>query len=559
MTDRTKTDPLDLPLAELDRLLARMGEHMVSRIALAEATSEVRPAPAEQERLAAILSADIVGYSTLSLGDERAAVGAARDFQEAVSEIAPKHDGRIFKVIGDGILCEFGSLSSALEAALELQEVLRRAEYSVRAAIHFGEVVPSPDGDLLGESVNRTTRLDSFASPGGIVVSGPAHDALRKLSWAVFAGARQVTLKGYPEPVAVFDVDVERSQAPLGATDAGRGGAVVLGAAGGAVALAAGLALAGWSRLGAESYMALWATVTGGTWFLFDKAERSLSPAVRARTARWLRGLSPGELVGGIPDAFRLMFDKLFGERHLTWKCFYRSCFASLVAVGTGLALWLLGRPEAAFLASDPAFVRAALWLVFFTGLLNFVPDYISLLETRFLLGSMAGRRRLATILLADLVFTATISFVLIRLSMGLVYGSGVVLFDLGSPEAATMRVENEDISFGNLRDQLVDMITMDESWGDVSLSLAVSGEDTSGEIPVPVGIFFYSAFVTSAWLWLFTLATLLVRFVSGLGRAFRPLLRLLDYERAPFRALGYVSAVMISGIFALGLLFVIL
>jgi len=210
-------------------------------------------------------------------------------------------------------------------------------------------------------------------------------------------------------------------------------------------------------------------------------------------------------------------------------------------------------------MAGEPAFIRSIVWLVFFTGLLNFIPDYISLLETRWLLRRGAGRWKTRNILLADALFTAGISFLLIRLSLGLVYGSGVVLLPAGDNSAQEMAVSVREVDFGSEADQLLDMVTFSEDYGKVTFALQASSENTFGEVPIPVSIFFYSAFVTSAWLWLFALATIVIQGLVFLGERARPLVRAFGYEHTPFRAVGYASIVVVTLFFIAGLPLVIL
>jgi len=361
-------------------------------------------------------------------------------------------------------------------------------------------------------------------------------------------------------PAAGADPVAEVEPEVVSATSTPHGGhtgpAIVVGLALTTVAVAVTLAALGWSRLGVETYLALWATVAGGVWFLFDKAEQSVNETVRAETAAWLEADSARIAMDGLPRVFQVMFDKVFGERHLSWTCFYRSCFASLLAVTAVLAAWLVTRPEARMLAGEPAFIRSVLWMVFFTGLLNFIPDYLSLLETRLLLTRMTGRWKTRTILLADALFTGVISFAVIRLSLALVYASGMVMVpvDGGDEAVLTMQVRQQVVDLGSPRDQIIDMVTFSEDFGGISMSIAAEGNDTYGEVPIPIGMFFWSAFVTSAWLWLFAAATVVLRVLATVGARFRPLVAALGASEAPFRAVGYASVMVVTVLFMIGL-----
>jgi len=351
---------------------------------------------------------------------------------------------------------------------------------------------------------------------------------------------------------AFMPLDEEGSYEPHG----GRVGPIlVLGTASTTISISVALAVLGWSRLGLETYLALWATVAGGVWFLFDKTEQSVGSGVRRQASEWLQTSTMRELLDEVPTLFQVMFDRVFGTRHVSWTCFYRSCFASLVAVTLVMAGWFSTRPEARILASEPAFIRSVLWLVFFTGLLNFIPDYLSLLETRVLLRHATGRWRTRTILVVDALFTACISFVVIRYSMELLYGSGIVMRGSTGGELVVGYLE---VDLGSMWGQLRDMVLFSESYGNIFLLVRAEGARTLGEVPVPISVFFYSAFITSAWLWVFAGATVVLRMLTYMGERTRSVMRVLGADLAPFRAVGYASVVVVTVAFALGLPWVI-
>jgi class 3 adenylate cyclase len=140
-------------------------------------------------RLAAILAADVVGFSKLVGEDEAGTLAALKEIRKGiVNPILAKHGGRIFKLMGDGLLAEFPSAVQALQAAIGIQEGMhkRNVEASprieVRIGIHRGDVVVEGT-DLLGDAVNIAARLEALAEPGGICISGRVHeDATGKIA-----------------------------------------------------------------------------------------------------------------------------------------------------------------------------------------------------------------------------------------------------------------------------------------------------------------------------------------------------------------------------------------
>jgi len=169
-------------------------------------------------KLAAILAADVVGYSRLMSENEADTFDRLRAHRKELfePEIA-KHHGRIFKLMGDGLLAEFGSVVEAVECAAALQrEMVKRNEdipedrrIQVRTGINLGDVIVEGE-DRHGDGVNIAARLQELAEPGGITVSGTAYDHLQgKIDIALdFAGEHQG--KNLARPVRVYRASLER-------------------------------------------------------------------------------------------------------------------------------------------------------------------------------------------------------------------------------------------------------------------------------------------------------------------------------------------------------------
>ena len=167
-----------------------------------------------ERRLAAILVADVVGYSRLMNADEEGThAGFLSCRREVIEPAVREHRGRIVKNTGDGALVEFGSAVDAVRCALDLQEAMmaRNAGVSqsrridLRVAVNLGDVIVEPD-DIYGHAVNLVARLESLASPGGICISADTWRHVRGSVVAEFVDLGERQLKNIADPVRVFAV-----------------------------------------------------------------------------------------------------------------------------------------------------------------------------------------------------------------------------------------------------------------------------------------------------------------------------------------------------------------
>ena len=174
-------------------------------------------------RLAAILAADVVGYSRLMGEDEEGTATSVRESREAAGPIIAAHGGRMFKTMGDGYLVEFASVVSAVECALALQaDATRRNETAAEAkrlryrmGVHLGDVLVEGD-DLVGDGVNIAARLEQIAAPGGVCISRTAYENVRGRLEARLTDLGEMALKNIARPVRAYAVD----PGPGGADDA---------------------------------------------------------------------------------------------------------------------------------------------------------------------------------------------------------------------------------------------------------------------------------------------------------------------------------------------------
>jgi adenylate cyclase len=163
-----------------------------------------------ERRLAAILAADVVGASGLMEADEASTLSAIRTiFSEMIEPAAARHQGRIVKTMGDGALLEFASPVEAVLCAAETQTAIadHQHEYpdvQLRIGINLGDILIGDDGDILGDSVNVATRLESIADPGGICISGKVYDELQGKLDLSFEDRGEQHLKNIARPVRVY-------------------------------------------------------------------------------------------------------------------------------------------------------------------------------------------------------------------------------------------------------------------------------------------------------------------------------------------------------------------
>jgi adenylate cyclase len=164
-------------------------------------------------RLAAILAADVAGYSRLMGADEVGTVQALRKHRSAADPLIAWHGGRIVKTTGDGVLIEFGSVVGAVECARALQQLAAERNAGVRSehrmewriGVHLGDVLIEGD-DILGDGVNIAARLEGIAEPGGICISEDAFRQVRGKVEAEFADMGEQSLKNIARPLRVYSV-----------------------------------------------------------------------------------------------------------------------------------------------------------------------------------------------------------------------------------------------------------------------------------------------------------------------------------------------------------------
>ena len=170
-----------------------------------------------ERRLAAILAADMVGYSRLMEADEAGTLAALKTLRgELIDPEIAAHNGRIVKTTGDGMLAEFGSVVDAVASAVAIQRAMvernealpedRRIRF--RVGINLGDIIIDGD-DIYGDGVNIAARLEALAEPGGVCISGTAYEHLKAKVDVGYADLGEQQVKNIERPVRVYRVLLE--------------------------------------------------------------------------------------------------------------------------------------------------------------------------------------------------------------------------------------------------------------------------------------------------------------------------------------------------------------
>ena len=174
-----------------------------------------------ERRLAAILVADVAGYSAMAGRDEEGAIAAFKGCLEALAPIIGMHGGRVVKTMGDGLLVEYTSVVDAVVSAQAMQcriavrnrELPEDQAMRFRIGVHVGDIVVDGD-DILGDGVNIASRLEGQAEPGGVVVSGRVHEDVAGKLDLTFDDLGPRELKNIARPVHLYALAPEGAPAP---------------------------------------------------------------------------------------------------------------------------------------------------------------------------------------------------------------------------------------------------------------------------------------------------------------------------------------------------------
>jgi class 3 adenylate cyclase/pimeloyl-ACP methyl ester carboxylesterase len=195
-----------------------------------------------QRRLAAILAADVVGYSRLMGADEMGTITSLKSHRrELVDSAIAKHSGRIVKTTGDGMLVEFASVVDAVSCAVFIQRAMVRRNAGIaenkqivfRIGINVGDIIIDGD-DIFGDGVNIAARLETLCEPGGVCISRTANDQIRDKLSLGFADLGEQAVKNISRAVGVFGLTARDIESLPGSVAAAASDPAPAAAAGGA-------------------------------------------------------------------------------------------------------------------------------------------------------------------------------------------------------------------------------------------------------------------------------------------------------------------------------------
>ncbi len=166
-----------------------------------------------ERRLAAILAADVVGYSQLMAVDEEATLAMLGAYREVTDALVRQYNGRVFSTAGDAFLAEFGSAVEAVRCAIAIQEDLsvrnaqapEQRQMWFRIGINVGDVMIENE-DLFGDGVNVAARLEGLADTGGVCISGSTFDQVKNKLSVAFEDIGAQKVKNIPEPIPAFRI-----------------------------------------------------------------------------------------------------------------------------------------------------------------------------------------------------------------------------------------------------------------------------------------------------------------------------------------------------------------
>jgi len=174
-----------------------------------------------RQRLAAVLAADVAGYSRLMAADERATVAALDAGRAVFRKEIEANQGRVIDMAGDSVLAVFETATGAVSAALAIQQALAAATLDVpedrrmrfRIGVHLGDLIEKADGTVYGDGVNIAARLEGLAEPGGVTISDAVRGSVKSLAGTVFTDLGPQRVKNIPEPVRAFRVSRGKPEA----------------------------------------------------------------------------------------------------------------------------------------------------------------------------------------------------------------------------------------------------------------------------------------------------------------------------------------------------------
>ena len=251
----------------------------------------------------------------------------------------------------------------------------------------------------------------------------------------------------------------------------------------------------------------------------FWKLEDLASPRAKKDIANWLMRVDVPGVASHWPNHFALLFDTIFGKMHLSWRCFARSCLASVFAVGVMIVVWYRLNPDAVEIFTGIYGLSASVALITALAvILNVLPDYFSLLESRFVIDLMKDcKKAICFVSLIFLDICLTVAIFMLSLVSLVIFVNVIILGE---------SIQHYDVNYFSKE-----------------LRKLTSMENTRDE--PAFGIFFYSTFFTSFWVWIYAAAVGTARFLNASANVIRLLKWFLDIEGHPIRSIGVIAGLM--------------
>lgn len=254
-----------------------------------------------------------------------------------------------------------------------------------------------------------------------------------------------------------------------------------------------------------SAFLASWLMLCGAIWKLSEKLESVSSVEAKESLTTWLSIVQPGQWLEKLSERFTNAFDSIFGEKHFSWKCFRRSSFASIIAVAITICIWIAIRPNQLQESFDKFGTGFIVGFYFGISIItNSIPDYLSLLETRVAINYLKTNSKFNVSLILILDFLATI----------LIASIPIILIEI---------------------------------LADKNMFLSAIKLSTFAEGKVNLGIFFYSTFFTSIWLWLFLFSGFILRMSPLINTAMSGARHSLNIQEKPFLSIATISIVLLS------------
>ena len=263
-------------------------------------------------------------------------------------------------------------------------------------------------------------------------------------------------------------------------------------------------------------------------YFVFRISEDNIvDPVLRTNASNWLKNIKLDKKIVIWPMTFIAVFDGIFGKKHLSWRCIRRSCIASFVAVLILTLFWYAIHSDDFYsivsVTSPKRFIPIYLLI---TVLFNPIPDYFSLLETRWIIGKIKNTnstKKILYFLALDIV--ATVSIFLIGMIISLFLLIHILPFIFKDYSSLTY------------------LETLSHYLSELYYSITLNSEHGND---ITVGVWLYSTFFTSIWVWIYFISGTIIKILVSFAKLFDYVRKIIDIDRNPLRSMGYICCVLL-------------